>query len=112
MIIAEPPKMSNFNEEGECTSSFFENDWLRMLIVRTPENPNIVSIEVEVSLPAQKTRNLVSVLKEVNDHNQFLLRLSDMGFELDLIGFECMWTASKIFEEIPDITVFEALAPT
>ncbi|MGY5852231.1 MAG: hypothetical protein RTU92_01535 [Candidatus Thorarchaeota archaeon] len=110
-IVAVPPEPSNFNEEGECTSSFFENKWLRMLLVRTPENPNIVSIEVEVSLSEQKTRDFVTVLREVIEHNEFLLRLSDLGFELDLIGFECMWTASKSFETMPDISVFKALVP-
>ena len=110
-IVAVQPEMHNFNEDGECTSLFFENDWLRILLIRTPKKPNFVSIEVEVSLPKQNTHDLVSVLKAVNENNLFLLKLCDLGFELDLIGFECMWTASKSFEGMPDGAIFKALVP-
>ena len=96
-------------------------------MLRTSEEPDIVSIEVEVWLPGNNSNNgsensnspstelenekLGAVLSQMIGHLQYLLRLHQSGFMLDVIKHDCLWTASKSFEKPPSQKIFELLLP-
>ena len=39
------------NEDGESIEALCETDWVRVLLIRTADEPDSINIEVEVSLP-------------------------------------------------------------
>ncbi len=119
-LTSHPPK--SFNEDGEAVAILFETCWLRILVVQKSENLNQVVIEVEVSFPKCDNEPLPSkvddvsldetaILTDMITHLQYLLRLSTIGFELHLIGNDCLWTASKILVEKPNTELFSLLLP-
>jgi hypothetical protein len=118
-LIQTPIDSSNCNEDGESTVNLFQSDWTRILLVRSIEKPNEVQIEVESSLPkfgtaeVNKTEGVVvgNLVKEMIDQLQYLLKLQESGFTLDVIGQECLWTASKTFDCAPDENMFQLLLP-
>jgi hypothetical protein len=107
------------NEDGESIESLCETDWTRILLIRTADQPNSIRIEVEISLPKCVTRHASKptrakprdLVKELITHLKYLLELEDFGFELDLVGEDCLWTASKIASDILDENIFKALIP-
>ena len=108
-----------FNEDGESIESLCETDWTRILLIRTSDKPGLISVEVEVSLPKCVTRHdakSVKIhprdsLKSMITHLEYLLELEGFGFILDLVGEDCLWTASKKSTDILDAKIFEALIP-
>jgi hypothetical protein len=119
-LTSNTPK--SFNEDGEAIAILFESCWLRILVVRKSEDVQQVAIEVEVSIPKCDNENLPSkiddisldetaILTDMITHLQYLLRLSTIGFELHLIGNDCLWTASKTLTEKPDTELFSLLLP-
>ncbi len=115
------------NESGESVMSLFQSSSLRILLLRTSEEPETVSVEVEVWLPGNNSDNgssqsnspsadsenekLGVVLGQMIDHLQYLLRLHQSGFILDVIKHDCLWTASKSFVKPPSREVFDLLLP-
>jgi hypothetical protein len=107
------------NEDGESIESLCETDWARILLIRIANEPNSIRIEVEISLPKSvsgHTSKPTSVkprdsLKEMITHLEYLLALEGFGFKLDLVGEDCLWTASKKTPDLLDEEVFKALIP-
>jgi hypothetical protein len=107
------------NEDGESIESLCETDWARILLIRASDEPNMVSVEVEISLPKCITRhdsksaniNPRDSLKSMITHLEYLLELEGFGFKLDLVGEDCLWTASKKSAELLDTKIIEALIP-
>ena len=86
----------------------------------------MVSIEVEVWLPhrkevrdetsdnsqdSSKDDNLGHTLSRLIELMQYLLRLHQSGFTLDVIKHDCLWTASRSFSKPPSRKIFELLLP-
>ena len=115
------------NESGESVASLYQSSSLRILVLRTSEEPDTVSVEVEVWLPGNNSdsgsgdsnqtstesenEKLGAVLSQMIDHLQYLLRLHQSGFMLDVIKHDCLWTASKSFEKLPNREIFDLLLP-
>ena len=118
---------SRENESGESVSTLYQSSSLRILLVRTPEEPEYVSVEVEVWLPSFNSENesdetpnsngdfenerLGVILGQMISHLSYLLKLHQSGFMLDVIKHDCLWTASKSFSKLPTRMMFEHLLP-
>jgi len=120
-LTAKPlDKPSKENETGESVFALFQSSSLRILLLRSSEEPGIVSIEVEVWLPGNNSNNdltepdnekLGVILTQMINHLQYLLRLHQSGFTLDVIKHDCLWTASKSFKKTPSRDLFDLLLP-
>ncbi len=108
---------SALNQECELTLTLCKTSWVRVLIIRRYSAPD--SIEVELSLPdcdasAMKPypREYVdTLLGGMKSHLEYLERLLHKGFRLDLIGNDCLWTASYDMDERPEDEIFDLLVP-
>jgi hypothetical protein len=120
--VSIPADKLEFNEDGESVTTLHETSWVRILIVRRKTAQGIVSIEVEMSLPtcssepdSQKRVGPDCLMRDVVldtiDHMSYLLELNDLGFDLDVLGHDCLWTAAKSFGEAPESGLFEQLIP-
>ena len=120
IALMNEPITSESSDNPEVISTLYQNDWIRILVVRDVDNPKITTIEVESSLPLRikgepkevddviRTRELLEgMIKAL----KYLLRLQDTGFSLDIIGQDCMWTAYMEFDALPDQDIFQLLHP-
>ncbi len=126
-IIEIPAKELSFNEHGESVAVLCQSDWVRILVIQRQDPANLVSIEVELSLPARSTtvpsgkrkkgdlekaeRDTKVLANQVIEHLRYMTLLQDEGFILDLIGQECLWTASRDLKKSPNQEFFELLSP-
>ena len=107
-------------DNPEVIFSLWQSDWVRILLVRNVENPNWTTLEIESSLPARiqgehknaddglEIRELLTgMIKTL----EYLIRLQEAGFTLDIIGQDCMWTAYLEFDTLPDAALFQMLLP-
>lgn len=108
------------NESGESVAALYQSSSLRILVIRSSENPDIASIEVEVWLPSINSNHdpdqsddelLSEVLSKMIEDLSYLLKLHQSGFTLDVIKHDCLWTASKTFEKPPSREFFNLLLP-
>ncbi|MFW9918142.1 MAG: hypothetical protein ACFFED_00935 [Candidatus Thorarchaeota archaeon] len=114
------PIASESSDNPEVITSLWQSDWVRILLVRNIDNPDWTTIEIESSLPLRvqgehkniagglETRELLNGMIQTLE---YLLRLQDAGFSLDIIGQDCMWTAFLEFDALPAQSFFEALIP-
>ncbi|MFW9833795.1 MAG: hypothetical protein ACFFEK_07360 [Candidatus Thorarchaeota archaeon] len=102
----------------EITRILLQTRFLRVLMTRRRSEPDIISVDVELSFPfwMDSESHIDYSEQEVNSHQselheflvamihhlEYLLRLRDDGFLLGLIGQGCVWTASKEYQTIPD----------
>jgi hypothetical protein len=102
----------------EITRILFQTRFLRVLMTRRRNEPNVISVDVELSFPfwmdsesqidyseqevSSHQVELHEFLVAMIHHLEYLLRLRDDGFLLGLIGQGCVWTASKEYQTIPD----------
>jgi len=114
------PLASETLDNPEVIFNLHQNDWIRILLVRNVENPEITTIEVESSLPLRVKGEHIEVedavqtcqlLEGMIDTLKYLLRLQESGFKLDIIGQDCMWTAYMEFDVMPDEEIFQVLLP-
>ncbi|MHA1903390.1 MAG: hypothetical protein ACXADL_05305 [Candidatus Thorarchaeota archaeon] len=105
------------NEDGEAIMVLSETEWVRVLLIRNNESPDICSIEVESSLPVRAVLERAdnyppgTAIKDAIIHLQYIRDLQDFGFKLDLVGEESLWTAVQTFSGPPPRTLFERLVP-
>ena len=87
----------------------------------------MLELVVEVSLPnwvydtntqleasemtTEKTRQLQNILRQMGVHINYLLRLSEVGFELAVVAEEGIWNASIKLEQPPSKDLFLVLMP-
>ena len=126
-IIETPKNELSYNEHGESVVILCQSEWIRILVIQFQDSANLVSIEVEFSLPA-RSETVSSGVRENSDlekaehetkklanqvieHLRYMTLLQDEGFSLDLIGQECLWTASRDLQESPSQEFFELLNP-
>ena len=125
-LTTPPVDSSLLSELGETVTPLIQTTSLRILLIRTKKDPKTVSIEVEVWLPNHtesidqtpnssqdnfKDDNLGHTLSRLIELMQYLLRLHQSGFMLDVIKHDCLWTASRSFSKHPSRGTFELLLP-
>lgn len=115
------------NQTSERAVTVHETDRIRILLIRQPDEPKRVRMDVEVVLPEKMwglDANLAAndqistnqpelrlSLEETILLFQYLLGLQKMGFLLDFIGDEGIWIASYCFDEEPSKTLFAQCQP-
>ncbi len=124
-IINKGPAQASDTEEQESVSILYKTSWVRILVVRSPEDSKSITIDVEVSPPypslsptssspsteketSNKTQKLLGQLIE---YVQYILVLESSGFSIDFVGNECLILASRHFTETPHAEIFELLLP-
>ena len=115
------------NGVSEQTVPVYENNRIRILLVRKPEEPNHIRMEVEVTLPEEMWGlNATLSFNELPSSHQFALRISleemitlfqyllslqKIGFQLDFFSTEGVWVASYDFKKEPSKTLFTRCKP-
>ncbi|MFX0044436.1 MAG: hypothetical protein ACFE8Z_01185 [Candidatus Hermodarchaeota archaeon] len=123
-LMEAPVDETTVNENGESLSTLCQSEWVRILVIRRPSTPDLVTIEVEVSLPSPVVQvsevdgtdsetedNGTDLLHQAIEHLHYISRLRNNGFTLDVVGQECLWTAFRNFTESPVSNVFDLLRP-
>jgi len=123
-LMEAPVDEATVNENGESLSTLCQSEWVRILVIRRPSTPDLVTIEVEISLPSpvgkasdtdetdsEAEDNGTDLLHQAIEHLHYLSRLRTNGFTLDVVGQECLWTAFRDFTETPVSDVFDLLRP-
>jgi hypothetical protein len=106
----------------EVVSPLLSTEWVRILIVRDSQYPEVCSIEIEISPPhciidpstteiTKKQDLALNFVGETMRHLEYLLRLKDLGFLLGVFSIEGMWSASFQVRECLDEAFFSALIP-
>jgi len=122
-----PASSLEFNEDGDSVTTIHETSWVRILLTRKRTDPKGALLEIEISPPSsgpgpdsdshkkeetgetgEATRRRILDLAK---HVEYMLRLHDAGFILDMLGTECTWTAYGIFRSMPSRSLFELIAP-
>lgn len=109
-------------ESGECVSLLFDAEWVKIMIVRSPESTELCSIEIEISLPAciieptllspTDTQNEArAFVKSTISHLDYFLRLQDLGFKLGIISDEGIWSAVLDAKDANIAALFDTLIP-
>ncbi len=123
-LVKAPIDEAAVNENGESLSTLCQSEWVRILLIRRPSTPDLVTIEVEMSLPSHFVQasdadepdtefkdNGTDLLHQAIEHLHYLSRLRNNGFTLDVVGQECLWTAFRDFTEPPASDMFDLLKP-
>ena len=123
-LMEAPVDEATVNENGESLFTLCQSQWVRILVIRRPSTPDLVTIEVEISLPSPVVQatdadgtdskakdNGTDLLHQAIEHLHYLSRLRNNGFTLDVVGQECLWTAFRDFTETPVSDVFGFLKP-
>ncbi|MHA2315187.1 MAG: hypothetical protein ACXACF_07880 [Candidatus Hermodarchaeia archaeon] len=116
------------DDHPEQVVTIHETVWLRILLIHSLKNPDVVRLVVEVSFPnwvyeipvsfnndeiiKESSLSLPDVLKEMVIHLEYLHKLSDVGFRLELLAEEGIWSASTELKQPPSKELFKALVPT
>lgn len=127
-LISKPIKSALTDDHPERVVTIHETLWLKILLIRSLKDPDLVRLVVEVSFPnwvyalpvvlnnekiiKEKSRRLPDVLKEMVIHLEYLHKLSDVGFRLELLAEEGIWSASTELKQPPSKELFKALIPT
>jgi len=124
-IMNSEPAHVTYAEEQESASVLYKTRWVRILVVRSPEDSESVTIDVEVSPPypslsptstspvtSEQTSNETrKLLEQMIEYIQYVLVLESSGFFIDFVGNECLILASRQFTEMPSAEIFELLLP-
>ncbi len=111
--IATPLDISGIDSESGMPSLLFRNDWIRILLVKQSYR-SAHSIVVELSQPDRidpaqiKPEFMISTLII---YLQYLLRLDNNGFELEIMQDDILWIATLEISVEPKMELFEILAP-
>ncbi len=111
--IASPLDISVIDAENEKPFILYSNDWIRILLVRRPDE-SANSIEVELTHPGvlgQDQTQLADAILELIAYLKYLLQLRKVGFALDLIEDDFLWTATLEISTDPTDQIFEVLVP-
>lgn len=111
----------------ERVVNLLENDRIRILLVRTFEAPDIVTMEIEVALPdriwgldanyfsddltAPDQPAIRTSLEEMVLLFQYLLKLQKAGFTLDFYGEEGLFIACYHIDKAPSKSLYFAFRP-
>ena len=116
------------NEDGESNVRLHQTRWVRILVIRNLVDTSRVSVVVELALPkhansrATECQELVeyesmmmtdtyALLEGMITHLQYLGKIHESGFGLELIEHGCLWVVSRDFTEMPNEDIFKLLLP-
>lgn len=108
------PKTSSTFANDESVTILDATDWVRILLVRESGDSSAQSVEIEVAPPSAHLASDGSrrqLLLDMIKHIEYVLRLSESGFVLDVLGSDFTWTAHKAFQEEPNESFFEFILP-
>jgi hypothetical protein len=117
-IVTEPIK----GDVEESVALLHRTDWVKIMIVRNLQTPEICSIEVELSLPPciiepsindTDAHDIIAhkFIEDTISHLEYLLKLGDAGLTLGILSEEGIWCASLEVQTCPDESFFETLMP-
>jgi hypothetical protein len=103
-----------YDSDGEAPFLLFENEWIRMHLVRFQEDRAHVLIEVEMSLPEsgckENQQDFKRMLQNSIEYFRYMEELSNNRFTLSVVGNDCLWIASiLISKDTQDLAFFELL---
>lgn len=122
-IIRQQKDAAPHHDNSESVSLLFKTDWVRILVVQSADNTDVVSIEIEMSMfdsslspssssPLPKPeKNASTILEQLIEHIHYLLRLESLGFTLELVSTGCLLLAYRDFSEDPSDETFKLLLP-
>jgi hypothetical protein len=112
------------NDSDEVVQLLCETNWVRILVVRNAESPEVASIEVEMALPECVIEPPVcgseakvedagarSFVERTIDHLRYLLNLEKAGLSLGVVSKEGIWSAYTIVKKNPLASFFKSLIP-
>ncbi|MFW9967082.1 MAG: hypothetical protein ACFFEA_08000 [Candidatus Thorarchaeota archaeon] len=120
--VSSPQSMSSKDVGNGIPFILGQSEWVRILFIRGIDGAND-SIQVEVSVPERiggqsSTQDedlvqtqLADMISAVIDHMQYLSRLHQAGFILDVMEEEFLWTATLDTTMEPDEHLFDILIP-
>jgi hypothetical protein len=111
----------------EQTIRVHETEWVQICYVYNVQDDHEIRLVVELSLPAwvqeksttgpikdmtsDDTAQLQKVLKELVAHLNYLLKLSEAGFQLEIIAEEGFWSAWTLMQGLPSRVLFHLISP-
>lgn len=112
---------------GDEALVIYRNEWVRIMLARSDDSDDSVSIEVEMSPPfsqcsSSDTKDANkgsdghgvcsrSTIQSMIEHLEYLIGLERSGFLIDFAGNGCLFVAFRGFAETPDIETFRLLLP-
>ncbi len=112
-----PSKDLEFNADDEHLLTLFQDEWLRILLIRKKDQDHMDTIEVELSLPPDDSsthfeENADIILETALRYLNFMKHLSKNGFSLQLVDRDWVWTASiDVNDKSIKNDFFEILSP-
>ena len=114
-ILRSPIDPSGVYDTGESIDLVWKTDWVAISLIRRLTFPISLGILAEISMPVLIVDNdstkHAALPDDVILHKEYLRKLIDAGFDLQVIGEECLWVAAKDFKEIPPSEVLAMLFP-
>ncbi|MHA1882798.1 MAG: hypothetical protein ACTSUO_07100 [Candidatus Thorarchaeota archaeon] len=103
-------------DTNELIETVFETKWIRLLLLKSMnDRVERISIEVELSLPKSTSIEVVdensSILNEMITHLKYLKNLQSIGFEIEVMRSDCLWTATMVLDTVPNKDLCKALLP-
>jgi hypothetical protein len=112
-VPASPLDISVIDTETAKPHILYSSNWIRILLVRRPDD-SANSIEVELTYPGVLglvQTKLAETIMAMISHLRYILRLQKVGFALDSIEDDFLWTATLEISEEPETQLFEILIP-
>ena len=111
-----PSKDLEYNADGEALLCLFENDWIRILLIRNRHSEERSIIEVELSLPSEIIDGDVydthQLLEQALFYLEFMKQLCSKGFILQLVDRDWLWTASiSVSDDIEELILKSLVLP-
>jgi hypothetical protein len=126
-LVAIQPHQLISQEVPERVVNLYQNNRIRILLIRTTAAPDAVKMEIEVALPnriwgldanyfsddltTQDQSAIRTSLEEMVLLFQYLLHLQDAGFTLDFYGEEGLWIACYLIKNEPTKAIFSLFKP-
>ena len=100
--------------DTEFIETVFETKWIRLLLLKSiQDDVECISIEVELSLPkcnsSQQTDT--SLVQGMITHLEYFETLQNVGFNIEVMASDCLWTATKIIDTTPSKELYKVLHP-
>lgn len=115
-LLKAPLELSDTNRSGCSVYPVCRTDWMEILLVRFVSDPSLLKIEIEISMPTaemagERRARPEKLPSDMIAHMEYLEKLLDVGFSLQVVGEECLWIASKNFVGFPSSDIVELLLP-
>ena len=114
-VLASPIIPNRIDSNAESLVIVHQTSSIRILLVRNRSKPDVFSLEVEVYLPSKTDSASNSTESELLDcmitNLHYIQGLRDIGFSIEVIGTDCMWSAFKDFKQCPKDEVLDLLVP-